>query len=489
MAIRSMRLLFKPLVWLLTGLVQTVDLLLAPLQRWLAQHPGVVRWLRVLRLGLFQFGIGLSMAPITGTLNRVLIDELRIPAVVVGILVAMHYFVSPVRAMIGYRSDKARAMGKWRTPYVVLGVMLTYGGLACAPFALILLGGEGVLPFWAAMLICCAIFLAYGIGINIVETIYLALVSDITPPKERGKVLSALWIMLILGTVVSAIIVSNLLVQYSHKRLIEVMQGSAVTFVILTVIALWQQERLNPDGTIRSVIEAVRVRLSLWDSIRLLGGQKALQGLFTVIFIATMAFATHDVLLEPYGGQVLKMSVSATMQLTVLWGITTIVGVTLAGVLLWAKRAPALIMGLGCTVGLIGFGVISFASDAALINPFRFGVSFISIGRGLFLVGSVILVMSLTDISHAGLFLGIWGIVQAMAQGIGVIGGGLLRDLAQYRFGNVALGYTAVYSTSLLLLLFVLLLLIFRLGRQLRVSEIKMPWSGLEEIPADQLAF
>lgn len=480
-----MKSLFGALGWLVDGLSQITE----PIREWYAAHPAVGRWTGVLRLGLFQFGVGLSLAPITGTLNRVLIDDLRIPAVAVGFLIALHYFVSPVRAMIGYHSDTKRALGKWRTPYVVLGVMLTYGGLACAPFALILLSGDGTISFWPAMLICSGIFLAYGAGINIVETIYLALVSDITPPKERGQVLSALWIMLILGTVVSAIIVSGFLVDYSHRRLIRVMQGSAVTFVLLTVIALWKQERLRPDGSIISTMETVRVRLSLWESICLLGGQKTLQGLFTVIFIATMAFATHDVLLEPYGGQVLGMSVAATMRLTALWGIAMIAGVVLAGWLLWRKRAPVLLIGLGCAVGLAGFGVISFASDAALIGPFRVGVGLISLGRGLFLVGSVILVMSLTDVTHAGLFLGIWGIVQALAQGIGVIGGGLVRDIAQYQTGSVVLGYTVVYATSLALLLVVILLLVFRLGRRLRVSNIKMPWSGLEEIPADQLAF
>jgi BCD family chlorophyll transporter-like MFS transporter len=460
-----------------------------PIEQWLARHPDVGFWLRIFRLGLIQFGIGLSLAPITGTLNRVLIDELSIPAAAVAFLISLHYFVSPVRAMMGYRSDKARAMGKWRTPYIVLGVMLTYGGLACAPFALILLGGAGALPFWPAMLICTAIFLAYGVGINIVETIYLALVSDITAPKLRGRVLSVLWIMLVLGTVTSAVIVSALLIDYNHRQLISVMQGSASVFVLLTVIALWRQERLRPDGTIDSTLEVVRIRLTLWESVRLLGGQKSLQSLFTIIFIATMAFATHDVLLEPYGGQVLDMSVSATMGLTALWGGAMIAGVTLAGLLLWRRRSPALLISLGCAVGLLGFGVISYASDAALVNPFRVGVGLISMGRGLFIVGSVILVMALTDVSHAGLFLGIWGIVQGIAQGVGTIGGGLLRDFAQYQTSSVVLGYTAVYSTSLVLLLIVILVLALRLGRQLRVSEIKMPWSGLEEIPADQLAF
>lgn len=480
-----MRALAKPL----TRLLAMLAIPFQPIGRWYESHPALGRWLRVLRLGLFQFGVGLSLAPITGTLNRVLIDDLRIPAAIVALLISLHYFVSPIRAVVGYRSDKSRSLGKWRMPYIVLGVMLTYGGLALAPFALILLGGFGVIPFGFALLICIGIFIMYGAGVSIVETVYLALVSDITPPESRGKVLSVLWMMLILGTVVSAFIVSGLLVEYSHSKLIQIMQGSAIFFVLLTVVALWQQEKLNPDGTIRSTLETVRVRLSLWESLRMLGQQKLLKGLFAVIFIATMAFATHDVLLEPYGGQVLGMSVSATMRLTALWGIATITGVVAAAFLLWRKLPPVLLIGIGCGIGLLGFGVITVAGNQAEVVPFQVGVAMISTGRGLFLVGSLILVMSLTDISHAGLFLGVWGIVQAMAQGLGTIGGGVIRDVAYYLTGNVVLGYTIVYSISLFFLLAVIIILVFRLGKRLRVEEIKMPWSGLEEIPADQLAF
>jgi MFS transporter, BCD family, chlorophyll transporter len=394
-----------------------------------------------------------------------------------------------VRAIIGYRSDKSRSMGKWRTPYIVLGVMLTYGGLALAPFALILLGGHGSISFWPALFICMGIFLAYGAGVSIVETVYLALVSDLTPPKERGKVLSVLWIMLILGTVVSGVVVSRMLVNYSHIMLIQVMQGSAMLFVVLTVIALWEQERLNPDGSVISNLKTIRIRLTLWESLRVLSKEQVLKNFFVVIFIATMAFATHDVLLEPYGGQVLGMSVSATMQLTVLWGIANILGVAVAAFFLWRKGPPVLLIGLGCTVGLVGFAIISYASDVALVGPFQLGVVLISLGRGLFLVGGVILVMSLTEVSHAGLFLGVWGIVQALAQGLGTIGGGIVRDVVQYQTNSVVVGYTIVYSGSLILLLIVILLLAFRIGKQLLVSDIKMPWSGMEEIPADQLAF
>jgi BCD family chlorophyll transporter-like MFS transporter len=479
----------KPLLTLLLMPAHWFQGLLDALNVWFEARPNAQWWARILRLGLIQFGVGLSLAPISGTLNRVLITDLEIPAVAVGVLIAMHYFVSPVRVMIGYRSDKARSAGHWRTPYLVLGVMLTFGGLACAPFALILLSGDGAISFWPALLICIGIFLAYGIGINIVETVYLAIVSDITPPEERGKVITVLWVMLILGTVVSAVIVSAALINYSHQLLIQVMQLSAIIFVVLTVIALWGQERLMPNGRVISRVETVRVRLSLRESLQRLGEQDTLKALFMMIFIATMAFATHDVLLEPYGGQVLGMSVSETMSLTALWGVMTMGGVGSAGFLLWRKRSPVMLIGAGCVVGLLGFGLISLASHLETAQSFSIGIAFVSIGRGIFLVGSVILVMSLTDISHAGLFLGIWGIVQGLAQGFGVIGGGLLRDVTQYFTDNIALGYTAVYITSLSLLLTVVLLLLFRFGKQLQVREIRMPWAGMEEIPADQLAF
>lgn len=479
----------NPAKWLVMLLARPLQDIFDMLGVWFDHHPTSAWWFRVIRLGLIQFGIGLSLAPISGTLNRVLIAELNIPAVAVGVLISLHYFVSPVRVMIGYRSDKNRSVGKWRTPYVVLGVLLTFGGLVCAPFALILLSGDGQIGFVPAMIICFLIFATYGVGINIVETVYLALVSDITPPEERGKVITVLWVMLILGTVVSAVIVSAILVDYSHKLLIQVMQSSAMIFVLLTVIALWGQERLRPDGSIISRTETVRVRMSLQESLQQIGKHDILKPLFAMIFIATMAFATHDVLLEPYGGEILNMSVSETMSLTALWGIMTMGGVGSAGWMLWRKQPPTLLIGFGCLVGLAGFGMISYASHVESVDPFRLGVAMVSMGRGIFLVGSVILVMSLTDISHAGLFIGIWGIVQALAQGVGVIGGGLVRDVAHYLTDNATLGYTIVYITSLSLLLLVDILLASRYGKRLRVDEIRMPWSGMEEIPADQLAF
>ncbi|NTV65004.1 MAG: BCD family MFS transporter [Oscillochloris sp.] len=457
---------------------------------WFSKHPALWRWLKVLRLGLFQFGMGLSLAPITGTLNRVLIDELHIPAVAVGFLLAIHYFVSPARALIGFRSDVDRAGGKWRTPYLVFGAMLTYGGLATAPFTLILLTGKGALAFWPSMLFCSLIFLAYGIGVNIVETIYLAMVSDLTPSRERGQVLGVLWIMLVLGTIVSSVVIGQLLLDFSAYRLIQVMQASAVVFVVLTFASLYNQERLKPNGELMDVAEPVRVRESLGQSLRLLAAQVPLRNLFIVLFVATLGFATHDVLLEPYGGQVLNMTVTQTSRLTALWGVGMLVAISLAAWSLWKGRSPILLITIGCLLGAGGFLTVALASGETLIDLFRVGVVLIGMGRGMFIVGALALVMSLVDKNHAGLFIGLWGITQALAQGFGTIGGGLARDIVQHLTGQVALGYTLVYYSSLSLLsLAALLLLVLGIGHQLRRGEVHSPWASLDQINADQIIF
>jgi MFS transporter, BCD family, chlorophyll transporter len=460
-------------------------------QEWLRQHSRVAYWLKILRLGLFQFGMGLSLAPITGTLNRVLIDELGIPAVAVGLLIAIHYFVSPTRALIGFRSDQERAKGNWRTPYLVLGAMLTYGGLSTAPFSLILLSGDGSLSFVPAMIMCTLIFLAYGLGVNIVETIYLATVSDVTPPAERGKVLAVLWGMLVFGTVVGSLIIGQLLLEYSHYRLIQAMQGTAVIFIALTFISMFGQERLKSNGQLVDHVEgSILVRETLLGSLRLLARQRLLMALFAVLFIATLGFSTHDVLLEPYGGQVLGMSVAATTRLTAWWGGAMLLAIGLAAWLIWQRRSPVLLIMLGGGVGALGFVVVSLAGGAEQVALFRGGVALIGLGRGLFIVGSLAVIMSLVDNQHAGLFLGLWGVMQALAQGIGTISGGLSRDIAQSLSGSVLTGYTVVYSASALLLsTAVLLIILLRLDRRMRSGGVRSPWSELGQVNADQIIF
>ncbi len=468
------------------------DTLLRPFrqaQNWLAARPRLRMWLRVFRLSLFQFGMGLSLAPLTGTLNRVLISELGISAFLVGSLLAIHYFISPARAIVGFRSDVHRAAGRWRTPYLVLGAMLTYGGLATAPFSLILLSGEGYLPFPLAVIVCFAIFFAYGLGVNIAETIYLAIVSDVTPPEERGRVLSILWVALVMGTVVGSLLIGELLLDYSHTRLIQVMQGSALAFVFLTFLSLLDQERLLPNGQLADVTP-VRVRETLGQSLRMLAAERPLRNLFIVLALSTTGFAVHDVLLEPYGGQVLGMTVAETTRLTAIWGGGMLAAIVLTGWLIWRGQPALRMLGGASLIGVVGFATISLANSPDHVTQFLGGVALIGMGRGMLIVGGLSLVMGLCDRAHAGLFLALWGITQALAQGVGTIAAGLARDIIGRMSGVVASGYIAVYLSALTLIAAAgLMLLILSLRGQLRAEQVRSPWSSLDQVNADQIIF
>jgi BCD family chlorophyll transporter-like MFS transporter len=184
------------------------------------------------------------------------------------------------------------------------------------------------------------------------------------------------------------------------------------------------------------------------------------------------------------------MSVAETTQLTAFWGMAMLVAIVLAGWSLWKGVSPLTIIKVGCGVGALGFLVISVASNAEMVNPFRGGVWLIGMGRGIFIVASVALVMSLTTVGHAGLFIGIWGIMQAMAQGFGTIFGSFMRDIVFGQTGSVVLGYVVVYGASLVFLLVSLgLIVALRLGKQLKADMLNSPWSGLQDVPADQIAF
>ena len=104
---------------------------------------------RLLRLSLFQISVGMAMVMLVGTLNRVMIVELQVPATLVSLMVALPLLIAPLRALIGFRSDNHRSQLGWRrVPYIWMGTLLQFGGFAIMPFALLVLSGDTHGPAW-----------------------------------------------------------------------------------------------------------------------------------------------------------------------------------------------------------------------------------------------------------------------------------------------------------------------------------------------------
>ncbi|MEL6792859.1 MAG: MFS transporter, partial [Pseudomonadota bacterium] len=263
---------------------------------------------QLLRLSLFQVSVGMATVMLLGTLNRVMIVELGVAATIVAVMIALPVLIAPFRAILGFRSDTHRSAIGWRrAPYLWFGSLWQMGGLAVMPFALILLSGDQTLgPSWAGEVFAAVAFLMTGLGLHMTQTAGLALAADRADDETRPRVVALLYVMFLIGMAISAVIIGWLLRDFSQLLLIRVVQGAAAMVLILNLIALWRQETVRPMS--REERAAPRPKFSDAWADYASGGQAG--RLLAVVFFGAVAFNMQDVLLEPYGGEVLGLSVS-----------------------------------------------------------------------------------------------------------------------------------------------------------------------------------
>jgi BCD family chlorophyll transporter-like MFS transporter len=410
---------------------------------------------RLLRLALFQVSVGMAMVLLNGTLNRVMVVELGTPTWLVALLIAVPLLVAPFRALIGHKSDTHRSVLGWRrVPYIWFGTLMQFGGLAIMPFALNLL--DDPLKFNIGLVGSAVAFLLTGIGFHVTQTAGLALATDLAPADKRPRAVALLYVMLLVGMMFAAFVIGGLLIDYSPTRLVQVIQGAAVLTMALNIIALWKQEARNPQATAPD--RETPTFSELWQAF-VHDGRNA--RLLTAIGIGAAGFAMQDALLEPYGGEILGLSVGATTGLTGAWALGSLIGFMASGRMLTRGWDPLRLAGAGLVIGVNAFLLVLFAGPFNAPIMLYAGALTIGLGLGLFSVGTLMEAMSIAKTETAGLALGAWGAVQASCAGAGIAVGGLLRDgIAAYVGGGEAAsiairasGYSTVYTLEIALLL------------------------------------
>jgi BCD family chlorophyll transporter-like MFS transporter len=405
---------------------------------------------RLLRLSLFQVSVGMALALLIGTLNRVMIVELHVPASWVSVMVAMPIIVAPFRALIGFSSDTHHSELGWkRVPFIWRGTLVQFGGLAMMPFALLVLSGQGhaaQAPLWIGHLGAGVAFLLVGAGLHTTQTAGLALATDLAPEESRPKVVGLMYVMLLVGMMVSAMGFGAFLSDFSPGRLIQVLQASALLSLVLNVIALWKQE-----SRVRVPLHQRQKSETFQESwTRFCHGGQAIRRLVAV-GLGTMAFSMEDILLEPYGGEILHLSVGTTTALTATLALGGLLGFSLASNILSKGFDPFRMASIGALCGIPAFlaVILSAAVDSSAL--FALGILFIGFGGGLFGHGTLTATMNLAPPGQSGLALGAWGAVQATAAGLAIAAGGVIRDLID-TFYQAPLGYDFVYSIEIVML-------------------------------------
>ena len=418
-----------------------------------------VNLLTMFRLGLFQMGLGIMSILTLGVLNRVMIGELKVPALIAAGTIAMHQFVAPARVWFGQRSDAKRLFGYHRTGYVWTGAVL----FAIASFlavqvvwqiglSLQLSGWTTQTYGWTALL--ALIFAIYGIAISASSTPFAALLVDISDEDNRSKLVGIVWSMLMVGIIVGAIISSSLLKQIALDAPLEVLRNSinrlflVVPAIVcgLAFLATVGVEKKYSQYASRSKLVNREDSITLGRALRVLTANRQTGIFFTFLLVMTISLFMQEPVLEPYGGEVFGMTIAQTTKLNAFWGTGTLIGLSMTGFLIVPRLGKQKTTQLGCIAVALCFGVIILAGLTANPKQLQGALLLFGLASGVTTTGAISLMLDLTAAETAGTFIGAWGLSQAMARALATVTGGAVLDLGKTLFTKPLLAYGLVFA-------------------------------------------
>jgi BCD family chlorophyll transporter-like MFS transporter len=397
--------------------------------------------LRSLKIGSFNFGSALVDILTASVWNRVMITDLGMSATPVSILLALRYLLAPLSIWAGFRSD-TRPIGGWRrTPYIWIGRALMLLAVFLLPNSLAQISMDASSPIgWVLAL---AIFIAYGAGTAISGGPYLALIHDRTPAAKRGVAISIAQTLLLLGFAISPIVFGRLLPTYSAEQFqaLAIMTGAAAA--LFWFFAIWREDRKVTADEIDQHAE----RPHLGVMLKHMWADRRARRFAMFLSLGAIASFAQDAVLEPFGGDVFGMTVEQTTRFSAYFGTGVLVLMIITSIVTRKRRPeqqtrPAMI---GLSVMIAGLALLALSGLAYirwLIIPalLVFGGGF-----GVYTIGGVSLLMAMTTEREAGVYLGLWTMIQLVSRGVGIGLGGVVRDVMLALTGSQALAYSSVF--------------------------------------------
>ncbi|MBE9142341.1 BCD family MFS transporter [Planktothrix mougeotii] len=437
------------------------------------------------RLGLYQMGLGIMSLLTLGVINRIMIDELKVPALIAAGAIAMHQFVAPARVWFGQMSDAKPLWGYHRSSYVWIGLILFTSASFLAIQIVWQLGASiqvngfnGIAYLWAGLL--ALIFAGYGLALSASSTPFTALLFDVSDEDNRSKLISIVWSMLMVGIVIGAIISSKILHRpelcgaailtetpiATTTNLPELQASVTPLFIIiplmvigLSVTATIGIERRFSRYQLRSTVVEREDQITLNRALKILTASPQTGLFFTFLLVMTISLFMQDAVLEPYGGEVFGMCVSETTKLNAFFGTGTLIGIASTGFLMVPRLGKKNTVKIGCigvAICLIFFILAGFSTNPGFLKGALLGFGLCS---GILTAGAINLMLDLTLAETAGTFIGAWGLAQALARGLATILGGAVLDLGRAIFQVPVLAYGTVFTVQAIGMMLAIILL------------------------------
>lgn len=421
-----------------------------------------IGWGGIARLGLVQACLGAVVVLATSTLNRVMVVEWALPALLPGVLVAVHYLVQVLRPRMGFGSD----LGARRTPWIVGGMaVLSTGGLVAA-LATAMMGRQPV----AGIALALVGFVLIGAGVSASGTSLLVLLAKRVPDARRAAAATTVWVMMIAGFALTAGVAGQLLDPFSPARLVTVAAGVSVLAMGVTLLALQGVE--GPPAPAAEAPPDPAPRPAFREALRQVWAEPVARQFTVFVFISMLAYSSQDLILEPFAGEVFGYTPGQSTQLAGLQH-----GGVLAGMLLMAA-AGSLFAGrrwgslrhwavYGCLASALALLGLATAGLIGPQWPFKTTVFVLGLSNGAFSIAAIGSMMRLAGegrASREGVRMGLWGAAQAVAFGLGGLIGTGASDLARWALGSPSAAYSAVFLFEAALFA-VAALLAMRLGQ------------------------
>jgi BCD family chlorophyll transporter-like MFS transporter len=405
-------------------------------------------FIKRIQLGLIHTAAAMTLAPINSTLNRVMIKEMALAATLVALLASLPYLFSPIQVMIGSFADRHPLFGLRRTPYIAFGLGLCALGVTLAPQAAFILSNN----LWAGLPFAALVFGLWGMGYNFASVSYFSLASEVSGEHGRSRTVAVMFFMMIIGIIVTAIGLSRLLTPYSDERLVSAFREVALLALILAGLGLVGLERRSA-GPAQS-----EARYSLRQVLPALTDNPQVARFFVYLILLLAAILGQDILLEPFAGEAFNLPVQATTRITSIWGVCVLLSLLAAGFL--EGRIPKRrVAQTGAGGAALGFLLIALSGFAHSLPLFYSGVVLLGLGTGLATVSNLSLMLDMTVAGRVGLFMGAWGMADALARLTGSLVGGAVRDLATGVFRQPVAGYALVFLLEAGMLVVSLLIL------------------------------
>ena len=402
-----------------------------------ASNPATFGWMSVLRLGLVQACLGGLIVLITATMNRVMVVELKLPAMIPGALVALHYAVQLwLRPRMGHFADQHGRLTRW----IVLGMsILAFGVIACAA----LLPSLGTAPMIGYPLIITA-FVLVGLGVSMAGTLLLTLLSLKVPPARHARAAATVWLCMIAGFIITTVVAGKLLEPFTFATLVRCSAIIGTAAIVLTALAL---AGLDLPGA-RDLSEHA-VATPFADALRAVWADPIARRFAFFVALSMLAYSTQDLILEPFAGSVFSLSPADSTRISGVHQMGSLLGMLLTAMLSTRIGTLAAWARWGCVASGVALLAVATSPVVGSLLLLKGALLSLGIANGAFAIGAIGSMMSLSaagDKKQTGVRMGVFGAAQAVAMAAGGMLGAGASDVMRVVLGSDRLGYGSVFA-------------------------------------------